>query len=358
GRYADTNYAVPARTITECLRATGRDEAPLADRAAAEPRTVEALHAPHKALDSARSFTIPIRVTVSADPPVTVPGDEGRGTLLRAGARREAPAPVGRASNKFTLEIAFRCMCCFVPDERTGRMHVLMPDTRGHEHAGHGGRSEVDPHAVNIVYPKEGGSLLEGTAEVLAMEDWTLEIDADAGAANLKLPTELVDLCPVGGTISRSLLGDKRDPRVISRITLGRGSATHQVSGAYWQFNGEKRKMAQEIIWTIPDIAGDRLTWSRTRLTSRGTPGAEDIEALPDLFPADDGVLRLEVHHVLASDFPRADPDRKPEVSAAHFAAYYNLCENPSRRELPRFIERIPETPSLTCITCTTCLKP
>lgn len=360
GRYLKANYAVPARTIAELLRTIGCDEAVPDSHALAERNVVESLQAPLVvAAESGASFTIPIRVTVNAGSPVATPASASGEVLDSAQARvlPDAAPPAPGATSKFTLEITFRCMCCFVPDERTGRMHVLMPDTRGHEHAGHGGRSEVDPHVVRIIYPKQGGSLLGGTAEALAMEEWAMELAAEGGGrANLSLPFALADLCPIAGPVSPALLGDRRDPRVISRITLHAGGVTKHVSGAIWSFNGQSREMAQEIIWTIPDLEGDRLTWRRTRLKTEGPPTAADEEVLPEIFPAADGIIRLEVHHVTASDFPRASPDRMPNVSSAHFAAYYNLFDEPRSRPRPEFVEEIKESPTITCITCSACL--
>lgn len=362
GCYLKANYAVPSRTIAEFLRTIGCDEAAPDSHAVAERRAIEALHAPPAvAEESGASITIPLRVTVSADTPVAAPTTASSEALASAPERVGPDAvPVAGAASKFTLEITFRCMCCFVPDNRTGSMHVLMPDMRGHEHAGHGGRSPIDPHVVRIIYPKEGGSLLDGTAEALAMEEWALELPGSGRRANLSLPFELVDLCPIAGAVSPALLGDRRDPRVVSRISLHAGGVTKHVSGAIWRFNGQVREMAQEITWTIPDLGGDRLTWRRTRLKTEGPSSAADVEDLPEILPADDGIVRLQVHHVLASDFPKADENRTHEDSAAlfaaHFAAHYNLIDNPRSRPRPEFDHKPTESPTITCIPCSVCL--
>ena len=362
GRYLKANYAVPARTIAGLLRTIGCDVEAPDSHAAAERNAVESLHAPLvAAAEFGASFTNPIRVTLSAYAPMAAPTTASSEAPASAPRVRRDAAPGTGAASKFTLEITFRCMCCFVPDERTGSMHVLMPDIRGHEHAGHGDPSPIDPHVVRIIYPKEGGSLLNGKAEALAMEEWALELPGGGGRASLSLPTALVDLCPVAGPVSPVLLGERRDPRVISRIALHAGGVTKHTSGAIWSFNGLVREMAQEIIWTIPDLDGDRLTWRRTRLKTEGPPSAADVEELPAIFPAEDGVVRLQVHHVVASDFPRPDDTRRPEFSAAnvaaHFAAHYSLFDHPRSRPHPVFFDDIEDSPTITCIPCSACLK-
>lgn len=251
----------------------------------------------------------------------------------------------------FTLRVSFRCMCFFVPDPDTGRMYVLMPDTQGHEHHGHGGHG-VDPHVVRIIYPTQsGGSLLGGTADILEMEGWELVLPGTGAGAGLGLPDALVNLSATAGPVRPGLLAAHRDPKIIARIVLDAGGATGHESGAKWIFGGEVREMAQEIIWTVPDLEGDRLTWRRTRLKAEGEPDGEgDVEDLPPLTPAEDGVIRLEVYHVLASDFPAASEPRMPEVSSEHFAAYYDLFTTPGSRPLPKFKEEIKESPTITCI--------
>jgi hypothetical protein len=258
----------------------------------------------------------------------------------------------------FTIQIKFRCMCFFVPDGSDAsktRMHVLMPDTSGHQHHDHDGRQGsghgVDPHVARLVYPtRDGGRLEGGKADFVDLKEYALVLPPGGAGASLDLPPELVDLTPITGSVDPALLGEVGHPRVVSRITLEGGGATDHESGATWEFVGHVREMSQQITWTIPDVEGDRLTWSLTRLKPEGEEAREDdVVKLPDAFPAEDGILRLVVHHVMESDFPTPDLKRDPAVSTKHFDAYYDLFHNPSGRPLPKYVDKL-ESPGISCI--------
>jgi len=260
----------------------------------------------------------------------------------------------------FALEIRFRCLCFFVPEPATKRMHVLMPDTSAHACETMGSPPGcIDQHVVRILYPRAFGFTLDDKYqsvqdpsrvrfEELKMEEWSLVLGKGSGGAQLDLPQELVNITPNAGTVDPALLGSRRHPKVISRITLEGGQLVARRSGATWLFDGEEVDIIQELTWLIPNIEGDFLSWSRSRLKPAGEPpDPSDIQPLPDLLPTK-GVIRLEVHHVMEADFPIPRPgDHK--ASSAHFAAYYNLFDYPHNTDRPLFLKEH-ETKPLTCM--------
>lgn len=260
----------------------------------------------------------------------------------------------------FALQIRFRCLCFFVPEPAMKRMHVLMPDTRTHACSPPGSPPGcVDEHVVRIIYPVPFGGSLDrdlkptskpelGVFQVLPMEEFALVLGRGSGGASMDLPIELVDITPNAGPVDETLLSWRRHPDVISRITLEGGQLIAHRSGAKWLFNGDELDIAQEIIWTIPNLPGPSLEWSRTRLKPAGEPPqVNDLEKLPSI-SATNGIVRLDVHHVVAVDFPTPGPG-DPNASSAHFAAYYNLPDYPSSIDLPVFIKKN-ETNTLTCM--------
>jgi hypothetical protein len=259
--------------------------------------------------------------------------------------------------DRIALQIRFRCLCFFVPDETdasTKRMHVLMPDTSTHADG-----CCVDKHVVRIIYPTPfGGGTLdehffpskpgEGVFAVLPMEEWSLVLGAARGGANTDVPNELVDITSNGGYVDRALLGQQRHPSVISRITLEGGGIIAHRSGATWRFNSKETDIIQELVWMVPGIEGHTLAWSRIRLKPEGSDGGPEIEKLPQLIPDAAGIVRLEVHHVMAEDFPRPKTG-DPAASSAHFAAYYTLFDHPSDPARPVFV-RENQTKPRTCM--------
>ncbi|HEU0299898.1 MAG TPA: hypothetical protein VFR37_10595, partial [Longimicrobium sp.] len=215
----------------------------------------------------------------------------------------------------FTLEITFKCLCYFVPDERgdAPRMHVLLPSTNGHvhddgnaAHAGHAhGRggvyaSQADPpaveaHVARLMFPRSGGKLADGgngrfleveeggngIVDFEPLEGFTIELPAGGGALVPALPAEVMRRGPV----KTAVLDQPAHPDVVSRLVLNAGRATEQKSPAIWSFLGEERPLAQEVVWTIPDLEGNALTW---RLVSLN--GGED-KPLPDVPANEHGLV-------------------------------------------------------------------
>jgi len=247
----------------------------------------------------------------------------------------------------YTLEIRFKCLCLLVRDARDSqntRVHVVMPTT--HE-------TGVDRHVVQMMYPRAGGPLLNGTADSLPMDGWQMEFPGNGTAPVLDFGQDLVNISANAGPVRDEVLGSGYDPSVASRMTLVSGEITERESAATWEYDGVVRPLTQQVTWTIRDIPGDRLVWRRTRIRAEGEPTPDDVQDLPVIeIPADANgkrLIHLDVYHITASDFPTPRRDREPCVSADHFVAYYPLFENPTHNDKPRFKERL-ESPTISCI--------
>lgn len=255
----------------------------------------------------------------------------------------------------YTLQVTFKCLCFFAPETRDGttRMHVLMPDSRAHAHGGHGhdghhgaaggngNGHEVEAHAVRLVYPRAGGRLAlaepgklrmvepggEGISDFEAMEGWRLHLPGDGGA-NPALPDELVRV----GRVRQELLEQMDHPDLASRVLLTAGEAVAESSPGVWNYRGEERPMAQEVVWLIPGLPGDRLQWHLTSLDGTRQKPLPDVEAV-------DGMVAIAVHHVTATEFPTPSDDRHPDLNAEHFDLLNGLV-TPRGQAIPRFIRK------------------
>jgi hypothetical protein len=248
----------------------------------------------------------------------------------------------------FTLEVSFKCLCFFAPEERDGqkRMHVLMPDTKGHQHPhghnGHGHPAEpagngaangegMDEHAVRVVFPRLGGRLKldgpgklvpvpaggDGIADFEPMEGWRLEF-GDGGGATLDLPEELVIL----GKTRDELLTETGHADLASRVLLTSGEVTDVVAPAIWKYKGVERPFAQEVVWSI-DMPGDQLEWSLIPMN-----GGEPMPMHP--LQQVDGLVSIAVQHVTATEFPTPSDDRHPDLNGPHFEAFNHLVVPPA----------------------------
>jgi hypothetical protein len=253
----------------------------------------------------------------------------------------------------FTLEVTFKCLCFFAPEERDGqkRMHVLMPNTAGHAHGPHhdhppSGDGEADghgmeEHAVRVVFPKAGGKLAlagpgrldevspggEGIADFERMEEWRLEL-GNGGEVDLTLPDALV----VVGKVRDDLLTEVNHPKLTSRVLLTEGSVTDMVAPGIWSYKDEERTVAQEIVWSIPDMPGDWLEWQLVRMDGSET------KPMPSLEPVD-GVVQIAIQHVTSSQFPTPEDDRNPNLNGPHFEAYNEMVDPPGEGH-PKFLRK------------------
>lgn len=254
----------------------------------------------------------------------------------------------------FTLQVTFKCLCFFAPETRDGitRMHVLMPDSRAHLHGhdghdGHDGGSNgngaaaIEEHAVRLVYPRAGGRLAlaapgkleivdaggEGIADFEAMEGWRLHLPGDGGL----IPTLPAALAVVG-KVRQELLERMDHPDLASRVLLSAGEAAGDSSPGIWHYQGAKRPMAQEIVWIIPGLPGDRLQWHLTSLDGTRQKPLPDVEAV-------DGIVAVAVHHVTATDFPTPSDERDPDLNAPHFDLFNGLV-SPRGTDIPKFIRK------------------
>jgi hypothetical protein len=263
----------------------------------------------------------------------------------------------------FTLEVTFKCLCFFAPEERDGqkRMHVLMPSTAAHQHPHHhegliprAGRADagadgvshasghgMEAHAVRVVFPRAGGKLAlgepgklvavdpggGGIADFEPMEGFRLEL-GDGSGANLALPPELVIL----GRTRSELLTELNHSDLASRVLLSSGSVTDRVAPGIWEYKGQQRPFAQEVIWTVPDVPGDRLEWFLTPMNG-GEP-----RPMPPLDPVD-GLVSIAVQHVTDSQFPTPSEDRSPDQNGPHFEAFNHLVDPPATGH-PTFVRK------------------
>lgn len=265
------------------------------------------------------------------------------------------------ATQSPTLKITFRCMCFFVPDPRSGRMHVLMPDTtRGngchgrHEDDGHG----VEPHVVRLDFPFPGGQIGvgadgklaivdpgEGFADFRELEKCTLVLSGDGSGAAMDLPDEVPNLSETNGPVSPGLL-DPEDPRAITRVVLESGGVEDVDSPAFWTYQRHgKRELAQELVWRMP-LGGNSLRW---RLLRKDGSGQVVEEELPELFPNERNEVAINIQHITEPDFPAEREDAVPNVRAQHFRAFHVFFDDPQDCSVPRY-EGIRHGRYVTCV--------
>ena len=252
------------------------------------------------------------------------------GALSAASGRRSARAAAGT----FDLRITMVGLCFFVPDSRTGRMHVLMPSTAGHGHDG------VPRHVIRLLYDaahqQEGASELAGDTVSVSLEDGALDFAGLSGGLDLALPESVVDLSPiVRDGVSRDTLSDDAEGRVRSRLSFAAGRLSASQRGLRWDLGPYRsHPMSNTVEWTVPGVSGDGI-----ELSAKGLHGQAEPSIRP-LHPVN-GTLNLTVLHVPPEEtLPFGRVDELPELGyrAADFGAYYGLFENPAETPLPRYV--------------------
>jgi hypothetical protein len=241
------------------------------------------------------------------------------------------------------LVIKFRCLCFFVADEATGRMHVVTPATCGCEDA------DVEKHAAFLVFRKEGGRLNaagnfkqdseEGKVDYVEMEGWSLTL-GNGTPTDFDLLSSTVDLNTVtGDVVHPALVRGPRDRRISSRITLEGGRMTGTVDPGIWNFGGQGNiRMARDVSWTIDGFPDGPLSVRRSRFAVGQQPNPQGDEEVVQLHPNHRGELRLEFHHSRDGDFGRPLETLDPNAAAHHFKAYYTLYDRPAQMPIPEFV--------------------
>lgn len=237
------------------------------------------------------------------------------------------------------LIIKFRCLCFFVRDEATGRMHVVTPGTCGH----------VEKHEAFLVFPKEGGQLNSagnfkqpnqpGKLDFVQMDGWSAVFPETGRPAGLGLTRGVISLNhAAGGSVLPEVVSGARPSRITSRLTLPSGSMSAPVIPGTWKFVGETVGLARDVFWTVDGLPNQPLVLRRSRFEVGKEPSTE-TEEIATIQPNPLGEFRLQFHNTLPGDFGQPLKDRDPNVAAQHYAAYYRMYgEIPAAPHVPRFI--------------------
>jgi hypothetical protein len=217
------------------------------------------------------------------------------------------------------LEITFSGLCLFVPNAAEGVVHVLMPRVEN----AHGGsrfvaRLLAESFAGPAARPMEGWSLVLGNAPGTADTSLTPEVPSRG---------ELLDLSRMTGQkLPRRVLASREMPELTARVTLRAGRVHSVEGGSTWEIQGRPVVLAQSLTWRMEGIP-DALAWA-----SAGAVGAPPLESLAELAPADDGLVRLHIHHGPESGLEDVGPGDVQEA----FQACYRLLDITHPRPLPR----------------------
>lgn len=238
-----------------------------------------------------------------------------------------------------TLDIDFNCMCLFVTGDDPDLVHVLLPNTAGHQQ-----------HVVRMVFQDPG----DNTVTDRDMTGWALELQG-AGPARqrqsgrspvqrLREDSRIVDLTEVTGNEVDPGLVAGEDPggKVVSRITI-RGGELERVRAQdpvedenLWVVQGREHVMAHQTTWRIRNVP-DQLKWTRFGEGAAAIP----LEFLKEVRPEEgngngDAHYRLRVYHVLDTDLPDSADEKEAillgENVMHHFRAYYPLVNVPHPR--------------------------
>lgn len=227
------------------------------------------------------------------------------------------------------LRVQFTGLCLFVPDSKTGELHVLLPATGTHLGDEH---DHVDEHIVRLAYDRShlkpnstdysGGEPVEhefrGSALVVGA--------VPGNGATTSLPGGIYDLDRVVGErrVRQQDVGAKPSRCVAARVTLSGGHAIHCAPAKRWDMADHDKRvlMTWKVMWAIDLPGSDVLDDRNLRLLGLNQNGNT---VLPPLHPTK-GAVDVRVSNVPAEGFgsPPYDQDYY-ERQAAHFRAYYPL---------------------------------
>ena len=238
----------------------------------------------------------------------------------------------------FELQITFYGLCLFVPDDGRKTMHVLLPATGTH------GTHHVEEHLLLLAYDRayedrSGSEPLSGQPRSFDMSGsvprWT---NRSTGRLDLALPAEVANVSSVWGKPVRKglLTGPRPAPGLASRMSMSTGAQGGHLRGARWVFGGETRELTHALNWAIPGVGEEGLAWDPNSWEK-----GKDVP--PSLFPRG-GRIQLYVFHIPDEEKPTRLPpaplpggEPSPGEEAHHFAAFYDLLDSPSSRELPKY---------------------
>jgi hypothetical protein len=221
----------------------------------------------------------------------------------------------------FTLEVTFHGLCLFTPDPTSTprRMFVLMTRTpRG---------PAVPEHLLTVAY--DGPAVRLDPGEELRFTNL-----ADGGVSPV-LPAGIVDLTAAQGMrVGRDTVEANPRSDLRSRVVLTDGQLERTGGEACWLFGPRKEPMtdrvrlrttvpADSLAWEVRDFAGNLL---------RPLPGAA---------PGGDGVVRIDITHMVpchdecASPVPRPSNGHEPE----HFQAFHALLDGAASLPLPQLTD-------------------
>lgn len=231
------------------------------------------------------------------------------------------------------LRVHFTGLCLFVPDSKTGELHVLLPATGTHLGDEH---DHVDEHIVRLAYDRShlkpnSTDYSGGEPEKHNFRGSALVIGAAPGSGTTtSLPAGIYDLDRVVGKrrVRRRNVELDPTPHVAARVTLGGGQAIHCAPAMRWDMADHDKNvlMTWKIMWAIDLPASDVLDHHSLRLLGLNQNGNT---VLPPLHPTK-GAVDILVSNVPAEGVG-SPPDDQPdyERQAAHFRAYYPLVNTP-----------------------------
>jgi hypothetical protein len=239
-----------------------------------------------------------------------------------------------RETMTYQLTIEMVGLCLFVPAQTDETLYVVMP-TAGVEHG-------VDPHVARLVfdaaYGQPGSIGLEGYPVLVPLEGDELVLDTGE-ALDLALPHELVNV----GTVARqpllpgTLQGTPPPGLITSRALLRSGKLANYETGACWNYPNAtiRQHMSNRITWDLGAVDGDQLDLLLSPLAG-GNPSA-----LAPLYPVD-GRIELALYYTPREELPPDPvdvPPPPPGTPAHHFAAFYDIFEQPVAADpIPTFV--------------------
>lgn len=231
-----------------------------------------------------------------------------------------------------TLVIFFTGLLLFTPDSAARQMHVVGPQVSG----------GVPAHVIQIglvrvhdrecdAYERPPG-LPAGMPGIcyINMNEWSLDLFADAADAQMPLPGGVLNLSQrFARRLDRRKLGN-HPSGVRSRVTLGRGMVTDSCALAEWRFGWEEVWLTNVVEWSIPDVRAADLRLTMHRLNHRWWEVLETAEKTLPPLQAYDGRIPLVVRQVPRS--PRSNP---PRETATHFGEFFRLVNIPRPWVIP-----------------------
>jgi hypothetical protein len=219
-------------------------------------------------------------------------------------------------------------------------MHVLLPATNNHAHAGHGG---IEKHFARIIYDEAyehpDRTQLSRRYKLIDLDGRLLDLTGLAvtePAIDTHLTDELPLITQVANPVERRHVEGLPDEQVVAgRVTMDSGALSFYSLGASFHLNSpsESQRMAVRTEWTVRGVASRKSAaeggWPV--LPGLDLPSADTtrkVARLPELYPIGQSI-HLMVFHAVSQEFPPHGEDfdiPEPTEDAHHFPAYYTVC--------------------------------